>query len=197
MISTISPNDPRVDQLRNMYATCPTAKPLLDYLGRRQRDWSELTIDHLLRIVRAEGVTVHRSQGVGLIKDLAEMGLGQMILGRGQKGKTRLVWHYSPKAIGRAAAGTQEDIPELPESDSTTANGRLSNTGDAASSDHLNSDDELEIEFIPHEMQLRPDLAIQIELPVDLTNQEANRLSLFVRAIPFDGGDPRTFKRAC
>jgi len=51
------------------------------------------------------------------------------------------------------------------------------------------SDDDLseseDIEFIEHSFVLRPDLPISIELPVDLSEQEAARFAAFVKTLPF------------
>ena len=194
MISSLPNGDPRVADLRKLYNSDPIAKALLDHYARRQRDSSELKIEHCGHILRGEGVDAPRSLIYSVFKALERMKFAQIIVGRGHN-RTRIVWSHSPKAIGRTAAGTQEDIPELPNDEATCTTDQNSDQTPRMAADNSHQEECGEIDFIPHELQLRPDLTIQIELPMDLTSQEAYRVALFVRSLPFDA-HPRTLKRA-
>ena len=184
MISTVSLSDPTIDQLRDLYRSNPVAMTLLDCLGRRRRDTAELKIEHAIQILANESVTASRGQLFRVLKTLEELGFGQVILGRGSC-KTRIAWTYSPKGIGRAAVGNQEDIPELlkvPEGCESGGDATNQHIGIPSVKATANE----EVEFIPHELQLRPDLSIQLELPLDMTPGESQRLALFVQALPFE-----------
>jgi len=42
-----------------------------------------------------------------------------------------------------------------------------------------------EKDWITHSFHLRPDLTLELDLPADLTAQEAARIARFVEALPF------------
>lgn len=48
-----------------------------------------------------------------------------------------------------------------------------------------------EVRMLAHDFPLRPDLSIRVDLPVDLTVAEAERLSRMVHAIAFEDQPPQ------
>lgn len=58
---------------------------------------------------------------------------------------------------------------------------RLEDPTSAASAEAAINDNAL----LTHEYHLRPSLKVSIELPADITEKEAERLSLFVRSLPY------------
>ena len=195
MIASVSLSDPTVEKLRELYRSNPMAAALLGQLARRRRDTAELKIEHAMRILANEGVTAERRDVYQIFKAFEAFGFGQVIVGR-VTSKTRIAWTYSPKAIGRAAAGTQEDIPELPEGATEETSSEACDVaicGPQRFAEPVGTD---EVEFVPHELQLRPELTIQIELPLDISPCEASRIALFVRSLPFDGV-PSNLRQAC
>jgi hypothetical protein len=67
-------------------------------------------------------------------------------------------------SVGRAATGEQEEVEQLEEETTELAG---------------------EHEWITHSFHLRPDLTLELDLPADLTPQEATRIARFVEALPF------------
>ena len=67
-------------------------------------------------------------------------------------------------SVGRAATGEQEVVEQLAE-EMAQADG--------------------EHEWITPSFQLRPDLTLELDLPADLTTQEATRIGRFVETLPF------------
>jgi hypothetical protein len=65
--------------------------------------------------------------------------------------------------VARAATGEISEIDEITETDA----------------------EEPEIEVLVHTYYLRPDLPIEMTLPVDLTQREAERLSMFIKSLSF------------
>lgn len=126
-------------------------------LGQRTySDW-EMPLDGPLSDVRFGGMS--KRELISLMRDLEELGLGKLIVGRRQK-KTRFQWAVSTVEIARVASDEAEA------SDAT----QLESGG----------------QTINHQFQLRPNLRIEFALPADLSKSEAERLAEFMRTLPFE-----------
>lgn len=159
--------------LRDLYQKDEVARRLFDNLAARQKDWRVTPASHAAFLAGAS-----HGQIVNLFRELHDLGAGKFKLGR-RGSKTRIEWLYGMRSLGAAAQGaagqpeaidpTQvEDIEaEAPEDEALEAE-----MGDG--------------EWIAHSFQLRPDLRLSINLPVDLTAKEAERLAGFIRQVPFD-----------
>ena len=109
-----------------------------------------------------------KSEGIQLLRALGDIGCGEFIVGR-RKMKTRFEWGRQG-AIPVAKAFLGESVEITREDDEGT---EFNQTG----STNPNS--------YKHHFLLRPDLTIEVTLPLDITKEEANRLADFVRSIPF------------
>jgi len=92
------------------------------------------------------------------------MGVGTFIVGR-HSHKSRFAWTVRNTDLARAAIGETSDIPEPPQANE--------------------QDVEVEEFSLEHSYNLREDFAVDFELPVDLTEGEAKRLSTFIKSLPF------------
>ena len=68
--------------------------------------------------------------------------------------------------VGQAAAGETDQLEEVSPEDEREENG--------------------DNDFFEHKFHLRPDLSVTIELPTDLTPQEAARMSRFIETLPLN-----------
>lgn len=96
-----------------------------------------------------------RSRLVTLLQDFEKKHfLGRFVLGRRGPPGSRILWGVDPVALGKAAQSTLDNVTVF---------------------------GELKVKNINYEFQLRPDLKVTFELPADLTREEADRLSHFMK----------------
>lgn len=109
-----------------------------------------------------------RPSAVQFFQHLADLGAGRFISGRKGK-KTRIEWApCSASEIARAYLNQSSEDAEIKRE---------------LASDQLTSSKEATL--LEHRYQLRPNLVIPISLPSDLSTNEAQRLSDYIRTLPF------------
>lgn len=158
------PEQPNVDQLRELYQSDVVARAFLDHCARRQRNQTETTVDRALANLNQDGGTLARADLVRVMKALAEIGCGDFVTGR-RGWPSRFVWGTEMIVVGRVAAGEDQQIEQIEKE-----------TDDAGVSQ----------KFLTHFFYLRSDVPVEIELPTDLRPDEAERLARFITALPFD-----------
>lgn len=156
--------------LRELYNSDPTAKRVFRDLAQRQRNYGEVKVDRMARRVGAS-----RRDVIRVFRRLQDARCGQFVVGRGGW-PSRFVWDVEMIEVGRYAAGEESPInpvdPSAPPEDEDRVDGAVEPlTG-----------------RLTHSFQLRPDLAVSLQLPADLTPAEAHRLADFVRTLPFEVG---------
>ena len=165
---TYSIDNALVTGLRDLYADNDVAKRLFDNFVTRKKDM------RLTFAVRAAQIA-NAAQGdiLALFRALDELGAGVLKLGR-HGSKTRIEWLYGQASLGRIAMG-QTSQPELIKIEDKDVE-----FTEAESLPNLND------YLIAHTFQLRTDLQVKLNLPVDLTRKEAERLAGFISQVPFD-----------
>jgi hypothetical protein len=153
-----------IDGLRSLYRSNPTARAFLDHAADRERDRAETTVERTQAILRDGGRDTSRGEIVELFQKLEQLACGKFIVGRWNK-HSRFAWSVSIVSVGKAAAGEQQAVSPIQESEPESQD---------------------EAETLEHSYHLRPELCIEIKLPVDLTEQEARRLADFIRTLPLD-----------
>ena len=151
-----------IDQLRELYSSNPTARAFLDTAAQRERNQSETKVERVLKVLNSDGYDISRGQVIDVFKSLQDIGCGQFVPGR-HGWPSRFVWSAEMISVGRAAAGESRDVAELATDES-----------------------ESKYDWLTHSFYLRSDAEVSLELPNDLTPDEAERLAMFVRALPFD-----------
>lgn len=155
------PVQPDVDRLRQLYQSDETARAFLDHCAQRQRNQTETTIDRSLNNLKQLGGTFTRADLIRVLKALAEIGCGEFVTGR-RGWPLRFVWGTDMIGVGRVAAGEDQQIEQYSEDEEPTRS------------------------LLTHAFYLRPDTLVELELPIDLSPDEADRLAKFVNALPFD-----------
>lgn len=153
-----------IEGLRSLYKSNAIATSFLDHAAQRERDRGETSVERAQTILRDEGTEASRGDVVALYQQLERLGCGKFIVGRWNK-HSRFSWSVSIVSVGKAAAGEQQFVAEIPETP-------------PESEEHSES--------LSHTYHLRPETSITIELPVDLTAQEAERLASFIKTLPMD-----------
>lgn len=162
-----------ISKLRQLCAESDASRRFFELLAARKNNPTSTKVDLILRFLLREGMEVTRQEIIEIMKGLQALGLGEFIPGRHSK-PSRFAWARSAIEVGQVATGESEKID-------------LSGTGFAR--DPIDGDAD-EDEFREHQFHLRPDFVASIELPVDLTPLEAERLAAFVKTLPLAGITP-------
>jgi len=152
-------DDQTVSELKKLYRSSPVAQAFFDLVAKRRNDAQEVTVERALDSLENR---FDRGKVVDLFRRLQELGCGNFVLGRHTR-HSRFEWGVSMIGVGRAATGEISEIDEIKETDA----------------------EEPEIEVLVHTYHLRPDLPIEMILPVDLTQREAERLAMFIKSLSF------------
>ena len=151
-----------LELLRALYGEHDSAKAVLDHFASRERNWKTTTIDRIY-----SNLSYHVSRGdiIWVFRELEKCGCGRFVVGRrGQP--SRFEWSVEMVGVGQAAAGETDQLEEVSPEDEREENG--------------------DNDFFEHKFHLRPDLSVTIELPTDLTPQEAARMSRFIETLPLN-----------
>lgn len=154
-----------IEGLRDMYRQNPVARAFLDHAAQRERDRAETTVDRIHAVLKGEGSDPSRAEVVSIFQLLETLGCGKFIIGRRGKA-SRFAWSASIADVGRAAVGEQQTVSEIPETASEAI--------------------EASAELLAHRYYLRPEMMVSIDLPVDLTMFEADRLAAFIKSLPME-----------
>jgi hypothetical protein len=144
-------------------------KRFMETMAARQREpkGGETSVDEV------EAVFKDRKASVEFLKDLSDAGCGKFMIGRRDR-PTRIEW-VDFGAIAIAKAFLNPIAKDLLGDDDVSvpagASGSLRSPADAS--------------FHNHHFLLRPDLMVYVQLPLNLTKDEANRLADFIRTLPF------------
>ncbi len=110
--------------------------------------------------------------GIDMARKLAEVGAGKFVTGR-RGSPTRLVWNMRSDSVGQVARGDHDQLVPLSDEDNAEDEGETDENAVGAGN-------------IVHSFHLRPEQTIHLQLPSDLSRQEASRLSDFIKSLPFD-----------
>jgi hypothetical protein len=109
---------------------------------------------------------------IEFFRRLEGVGAGKLIVGRGRK-KTRFRCVKQLPMLDAAAAARGSERP-------------IEKAVGGAPLFEPNPEDSVRPQELSHQFTLRPDFVVRFHLPADLTSLEADRLSAFVKALPFD-----------
>ena len=119
----------------------------------------------LNRRSRAEGGKISRWDVINVFRELQKCGCGNFLVGR-RGGASRFEWDVEMVGVGQAAARETEQVEEV--------------SLEEAEEDGDNN-------LFKHTFRLRIDQSVTVELPKDLTSQEAARMARFIETLPFQG----------
>jgi hypothetical protein len=154
-------------KLIEFFKTNPYAAKLIFALCEEYKPGRETSVSSAVSILEANEISVTYSQVVALFRQLEKIECGIFFVGR--KGKrSRLYWKEDVKAIGKLLEdnhSTTEPSPKAPVKQS----GGLPVRTDA---------------ILRHTFHLRQDFELVLNLPSDLTEKDAQRISKFVESLP-------------
>ena len=156
-----------LDQLSELYRSQESVQNLFDTLGEEPPEDGRTTVAELCELGE-----LSRTDAIALLKELASLGVGKFTLGR-RGHPSRLEWSVDPAellaALDDYAASTDQALPAATPPSEPPAGPPRSG-------------------MATHGFLLRPDLRISLPLPVDLTREEAEALSKWVRLLSFERG---------
>ncbi|TGL55688.1 hypothetical protein EHQ61_00050 [Leptospira wolffii] len=151
-----------VGKLKDMYRKSESFRKIFDHFASRINNSAVTKMNRFLYVLNSPNHFVDRSEAISFFRELESAGFGEYVEGR--KGwPSRFEWTSQLVEVGKAASGELEDVNQV-----NDKSGKDSNE-----------------EMINHYLQLRPELIVSFELPVDLSENEAKRLSQFMLALPF------------
>jgi hypothetical protein len=153
-----------IPALKQLYQSDRVVRLILDLIAQRQRNQGETKVERVQHLLLCDGKDVSRGDIIEAFRSLEKLGVGQFVTGR-RGWSSRFVWSVGMVSVGRAAAGERSDVEQIPEE-----------TGHEEENDST----------LSHTYNLRADVAVTIDLPTDLTRNEAERLASFIRTLPID-----------
>ena len=181
-----------IDQLRRLYNTNPAARAILDMLAARERNATVTKVETAHANIVARGTSCGFYEVVRALKELAELGYGKFKAGR--KGhKSRIEWAVDVVSLGQVAAGVRSDIQtlnvgNLEDTDDQFAHDATTSAQVPISSSTIQPDargqqrPSLKRIVFP----IRRDLDMELLIPHDFGQKDAQRLADFVKTLAFD-----------
>lgn len=172
-MTTLEQTKVDINRLRKVYGNDSCAKAILDIAASRKNNSYSTNVDRLMWVISQGGASFSRRDVITALRELEKANCGAFIIGRrGQP--SRFQWAVEMIAAGRAARGDQKDVEPLAEGDARKG-----------------TDEEIEVKagVVRHSYKLRPDFSLGLDLPEDLSTNEAARLAEFIKTLPFEPAD--------
>jgi hypothetical protein len=163
------------DELRGLYKNNKCAQAVLDVFASRKKKSHKTDVDRLEFVLQQAEHKFMRREVIAVLKQLQKLRCGEFIPGRrGQP--SRFEWSVDMVELGKAAQGEQVLVTSL--SDSAE---ELEEFG--------KPEPESEITTLRHVFMLRHDFSVVLNLPKNFSGKESQRLSEFIRTLPFNTED--------
>lgn len=151
-----------LDLLKDAYESNSTVKAICDHMSSRPKNWNETAVHRIMLYLEKDGFDFKRSEVIAAFRQLENSGCGKYVEGR-HGWKSRFVWLVKSKHIVGTVEGVESQTYLVEE-----------------------DDESIDEEMIEHSYVLRQDMIISIELPADLSRNEAQRLSQFIDSLSFE-----------
>ena len=149
--------------LKAAYINDEALQAICDHFAFRTQNQKETKLSRLQVLLRREGQSINRAKIIAALKKLENAQCGRYI--KGVKGwPSRFEWTVSSQLAGSSAADDLVSEDEYEE--------MFDETNQEA------------VEARDHSYQLRTDLVVPLDLPIDLTIHEAKRLAQFILSLP-------------
>ena len=150
-----------IKKLRALAKSTDAAQAFFEHLANRQKNYRVTTVQQGMRISGGG-----RNETVQLFKQMSELGLGLFITGR-RGAESRFEWSVGMLETAHAVSGEAEEIEPIDEAELEA------------------SPEDEDAELIEHLFVLRKDVEpIRFNLPEDLSDAEALRLSKYILTLP-------------
>ena len=146
---------------------------ILRYLAEHPRPIGKATsVNGLHNSLTKAGLRVERSDVINVLKAAAQEGAGKFYVGRHGR-KSRIIWTTDRSVLAKRILTERGEVSNKP------------GTATAPAPDPARGEEEEDaVGMLRYPFMLRNRLEITLELPTDLTMQEATRLSDFIKTLP-------------
>ena len=159
---------PAIERLRQLADTDDCARAFLQLAAHRERNQNITNVDRALTNLENAGYQFNRSQLLAVFRALNDLGCGEFkVVRRGWP--SRFEWSTGIISVGRAAIGEQQNVEQI----------------EAVAEEEIDA----EFNWLTHTFHLRPNVEVELELPMDLSPNEARRLTQFIDSLPFELDD--------
>jgi len=171
--------------LQEMYGTNDVFKALFDQLAAREKNSRATKTDRMLKLLYDLGRSADRREVIQFFRGLERAGCGRYVEGR-RGHPSRFEWTARLSSVGLVAAGKQAKVQPLGEEEFSFTFDDIDEQPLMQPTMPLSSTDGIaeSVGDVRHPFRLRPDKTVSLVLPNDLTPQEAQRLSDFVKTLP-------------
>jgi hypothetical protein len=165
------------NRLTKAYKRNPVAKSVLDRFAGLSDNVYIINVSELESHMNS--VEKARPQIIEFLKSLADWKWGAFVTGR--KGhQSRFESKLGLKNIGQLAGGSPDEEDTEPGTEDIPSTNSVSRTDEVAASTATVP------QILKHRFLLRPDYAINLDLPLNMTNAEAIRFAEFIKSLPFN-----------
>lgn len=154
-----------IEKLKRAHRDNEAVKAICGHMAAREKNQTETKTSRLLQLLENDHANIGRSALIAGFRLLEEVGCGKYVEGR-RGWPSRFVWSVKSRLVQLAAQG-ERSLDE-----------------DTTDTDTDSTDD-----LVEHSFYLRPGILTTIELPEDLSWQEAKRLAQFIKAIPMESNE--------
>ena len=154
----------------------PCAHALILAYARNHPHDRYTDVDHAQALLQAEGQAYPRNTITASFCDMELCGLGRAFFQMGQHGAGR-GFHWAVLPLVALEALRTGTLPRL-------------ETAPADESLDPEANDETPHSLPVHRFRLRPDNTVRLDLPDDLTSEEARRLAIFIKSLVREDGWP-------
>lgn len=153
--------------LQKAYASSQAVAAICDELGARQRNQKETKLRRIISILEQKSsAPPKKHELIAAFRKLQDAGVGKYTEGR-RGHPSRFEWAVGSLDACRVAQGEEVEASPVEFVDSQ-------------------SEDDQEAGILDHYFNLREDYQLEIQLPVDLSKEEAERLATYVRSLPLE-----------
>ncbi len=159
-----------IDKLRTAYQVNELVALICDELANRSNNQRETKLLRMLGIVNADREhSVRHGLLIAAFRELEDCECGEYIEGRRGK-KSRFKWNPKYGSLNTCKAAQGEAVEEAPANEAADEG----------------VEDDADSEVLDHYFNLRADYQLELTLPVDLSEPEAERLATFIRSLPLE-----------
>ncbi len=155
-----------VEELKAAYLANDAVRAICDEMGARQRNQTETKLHRMLSLLGNDGASIRKPALIAGFRELQRVECGKYIEGR-RGWPSRFVWTVESINACRVAQGEQIEAAEFSPVDDDV-------------------DDQEQNDTLDHYFNLRADFQVEIVLPIDMSQSEANRLAAFIQSLPLD-----------
>lgn len=170
-------------KLADLYAHNPAVRAILEHFAQRVNNSNMNLVKRIQVLLKGKGVVFSWREFIAAFRLLQEAGCGTFV--KGSRGySSRFYWEVkSRQALSHALEASDEQDDEEDEEEEDSEEDDEDFEEDGAVEDELLLDPD--VISIRHSFVLRVDLKVFLQLPPNLTRNEANRLAQFTETLSF------------